>query len=194
MILLRQRRRQWPIHSGEAGGAYEAVGGHAAVAFDILEDVALARALKISGRKIRFRYAPDAVRTRMYRDFRQLREGWTKNLAILFPDSASLAFKLLLLWSLTAHRHRRSWLDEIPPLWLSIAAVAISFEVARIRRANFRTRMTMLAAVFGIPMFAYLLLRSRRAHKNGTVSWKGRTYDYSPAASEQTSITSRKLA
>jgi glycosyltransferase involved in cell wall biosynthesis len=174
--------------------AYEAVGGHAAVAFDILEDVALARALKISGRKIRFRYAPDAVRTRMYRDFRQLREGWTKNLAILFPDPASLAFKLLLLWSLPLIVIGAVGSMKFHPLWLSIAAVAISFEVARIRRANFRTRMTMLAAVFGIPMFAYLLLRSRRAHKNGTVSWKGRTYDYSPAASEQTSITSRKLA
>src|SRR5580693_3820161 len=40
--------------------AYEAVGGHAAVASAILEDVALARAIKASGRKIRFRYAADA--------------------------------------------------------------------------------------------------------------------------------------
>ena len=52
---------------------------------NILEDVALARAVKRSGRKIRFRYAPDAVRTRMYRNYRQLRDGWTKNLALLFP-------------------------------------------------------------------------------------------------------------
>src|ERR1700680_4493063 len=34
---------------------YDAVGGHAAVAGDILEDVALARAVKRFGRKIRFR-------------------------------------------------------------------------------------------------------------------------------------------
>jgi glycosyltransferase involved in cell wall biosynthesis len=39
---------------------YDAVGGHAAIACDILEDVALARAVKTSGRKIRFRYAADA--------------------------------------------------------------------------------------------------------------------------------------
>jgi glycosyltransferase involved in cell wall biosynthesis len=171
---------------------YESVGGHAAVAFNILEDVALARVVKMSSRKIRFRYAPDAVRTRMYRDFHQLREGWTKNLAVLFSHPASLAFNLLLLWSLPLIVVVAGASMKFHPLWLSIAAVAIGFEVARIRRANFRTMMTMLAAGFGIPMFAYLLLRSLRAHKNGTVSWKGRTYDSSPVAPEQTAITSEK--
>ena len=71
--------------------AYDAVGGHAAIASSLLEDVALARALKRSGRKIFFRYGGDVVRTRMYRSFAQLREGWTKNLALLFPAPLRLA-------------------------------------------------------------------------------------------------------
>src|ERR1700682_115180 len=71
--------------------AYDAVGGHAAIAGNLLEDVALARAVKRSGRKILFRYGGDAVRTRMYRSFAQLREGVTKNLALLFPSSLTLA-------------------------------------------------------------------------------------------------------
>src|SRR5580700_641676 len=71
--------------------AYDAIGGHAAIAGNLLEDVALARAVKRSGRKILFRYGGDAVRTRMYRSFAQLREGWTKNLALLFPSPARLA-------------------------------------------------------------------------------------------------------
>ena len=70
---------------------YDAVGGHAAVATEILEDVALARAVKSSRRKIFFRYGDDAVRTRMYRSFAQLMEGWTKNLALLFPSPGRLA-------------------------------------------------------------------------------------------------------
>ena len=73
---------------------YEAVGGHAAIAGNILEDVALARAVKSSGRKIRFRYGANAVRTRMYRNYRQLRDGWTKNLALLFPNPGWLAMKI----------------------------------------------------------------------------------------------------
>src|SRR3954470_14041069 len=79
---------------------YDAIGGHAAVAGEILEDVALARRLKASGRKMRFRYAADAVRTRMYRNFQQLREGWTKNLALLFPRAVWIAAQTLLLWSI----------------------------------------------------------------------------------------------
>ena len=71
--------------------AYAAGRRHAAIAADILEDVALARAVKRSGRKIRFRFAPDAVRTRMYRNYRELRDGWTKNLALLFPQPGRLA-------------------------------------------------------------------------------------------------------
>src|SRR5581483_10979273 len=66
--------------------AYQSVGGHGAIAAKLLEDVALARAVKQSGRKIFFRFGGDAVRTRMYRNFSQLREGWTKNLAALFPS------------------------------------------------------------------------------------------------------------
>lgn len=71
--------------------AYDSVGGHAAVAGDLLEDVALARLVKQSGRRLRFRYAGELVETRMYRSFAQLREGWTKNLALLFPSPAKLA-------------------------------------------------------------------------------------------------------
>ena len=71
--------------------AYDAVGGHSAVATSLLEDVALAKAVKQSGRRIFFRFGGDAVRTRMYRNFSQLREGWTKNLVLLFPSPARLA-------------------------------------------------------------------------------------------------------
>jgi glycosyltransferase involved in cell wall biosynthesis len=71
--------------------AYGAVGGHAAVSHTLLEDVALARAVKHSGRKLRFRFGGDAVRTRMYRTWRDLRDGWTKNLALLFPQTLRLA-------------------------------------------------------------------------------------------------------
>jgi hypothetical protein len=48
--------------------------------------------------------------------------------------------------------------------------------VARLRRANFDLAMEFLGAFFGMPMFAYLLLRSKHAHEKGSVNWKGRIY------------------
>src|SRR5579864_8901463 len=154
---------------------YDAIGGHAAVAGDILEDVALARAVKRSGRKIRFRYAPDAVRTRMYRNYRQLRHGWTKNLALLFPRPVWLAAKMVALWGTPwlvlllayATHHWR---------WSIISAATFVYLVTRLKRANFTWSKEILGALFGMPMFAYLLLRSKRAHAKGSVPWKGRTY------------------
>jgi glycosyltransferase involved in cell wall biosynthesis len=163
--------------------AYDAVGGHAAVAGEILEDVALARAVKASGRKIRFRYAADAVRTRMYRNFRQLREGWTKNLAILFPRPGWLAAKTLLLWSAFliallgfGSRYQLGRISVSPFIWLAFAFLIGAHLRIRLRCSNFPERMIGLGALFGMPMFAYLLLRSKCAHAKGSVSWKGRTY------------------
>src|SRR6266446_6047754 len=75
--------------------AYDAVGGHAAVATEILEDVALARLFGNEGKTVYFRYGGDAVRARMYRNWEQLREGWTKNLALLFPQTERLALRSL---------------------------------------------------------------------------------------------------
>ncbi len=71
---------------------YNAVGGHAAVATAILEDVELAKRVKRAGYKLQFRVS-DAVSTRMYRTFGQMWEGWTKNLALLFPQPRSLALR-----------------------------------------------------------------------------------------------------
>ncbi len=157
--------------------AYTAVGGHAAVKNSLLEDVELARAIKQSGRKLFFRYAGDAVQTRMYRSFPQLREGWTKNLAILFPapgrlalwrllEFAALAASLaMLVFALGARDFRYA------PLYL----VAPLLTLLRISRAHFAWDATVLAPL-GLPLFSYLLLRSKLAHRAGRVSWKGRTY------------------
>ena len=161
--------------------AYEAVGGHAAVATSLLEDVALARAVKASGRKIFFRYGGDAVRTRMYRSFAQMREGWTKNLALLFRSPVRLAMLRLTEFVLIVgggtiavatgvHGKRTS---AVTAATLT-AAMYILF-LKRIRRAHSSWDGNVFSLV-GLPLFSYLLLRSKMAHMNGTVSWKGRRY------------------
>lgn len=161
--------------------AYDAVGGHTTIAADLLEDVALARLVKRSGRKIFFRYAPDAVRTRMYRTFAQLREGWTKNLALLFPRPRALASLrmaefLLIVGNLSAAIWAK--FSGRPNLALQTALLTIILSgwfAMRIRKAHFPAGSN-LAAIFGLPVFAYLLLRSARLHRSDSVSWKGRRY------------------
>jgi glycosyltransferase involved in cell wall biosynthesis len=174
-------------------GAYDAVGGHAAVAACLLEDVALARAVKASGRKILFRYGGDAVRTRMYRSLRQLIEGWTKNLVLLFPSPGALAatrFAEFCLIVGSAIALLSASLGVVPNPWtrwgdwgglgfllaVGIAcALFLSFFFKRIRKAHFSWGSNLLA-IFGLPLFSYLLLRSKLFYKRGKIAWKGRTY------------------
>ena len=63
--------------------AYDAIGGHASVASDVLEDVAIARRVKSAGMRLWFMQGEGIVRTRMYRSFEAMCLGWTKNLYLL---------------------------------------------------------------------------------------------------------------
>jgi chlorobactene glucosyltransferase len=62
--------------------AYDAVGGHASVRSALVEDVWLARRIKASGRKLVIRYGGETVSCRMYGSFREIWEGFSKN---VFP-------------------------------------------------------------------------------------------------------------
>jgi glycosyltransferase involved in cell wall biosynthesis len=161
--------------------AYVALGGHAALAGSLLEDVGLARAVKASGRRIFFRYGGDAVRTHMYRSFAQLREGWTKNLVLLFPLPGRLAALRLGEFLLISASAETAFLAALYGETALAAASAVLFLsmcalfVARMRKAHSPSGVSV-ASLLGLPLFAYLLLRSRAAHRQGKVSWKGRSY------------------
>jgi glycosyltransferase involved in cell wall biosynthesis len=161
--------------------AYGAVGGHAAVATDILEDVALARLVKQSGRRIHFRVGKGIVRTRMYQGLRQMAEGWTKNLALLFPRPDKLAkarmfefdfsiglLALAIVELLIGYKFIAAGLA-------GVSLITFSHIYWRVRKAHFDPLSTIISPL-GLPVFAYLLRRSRLCHRQGSVSWKGRTY------------------
>ena len=161
--------------------AYDVIGGHGAVSNSLLEDVALAKAVKTSGRRIFFRYGGDAVSTRMYRSFAQLREGWTKNLALLFPSPVRLALLRLTEFLLIAGGLAAALAATMHGHYESAAVAAIlalavyGFLLHRVRKAHFSWQANALSPA-GLLLFAYLLLQSRLSHRRGSVRWKGRTY------------------
>ena len=59
--------------------AYDAIGGHRALAGEVVEDLALARTIKTSGFCLRYVLGLDAVDLQMYPNLFALWEGWTKN-------------------------------------------------------------------------------------------------------------------
>ena len=84
-----------------ARDAYRAAGGHRAVAGEILEDVALARRVKVGGGRIAFIDGADLVAARMYTDLTAIRRGWTKNLYRLRGRRPLAALASLLELGLT---------------------------------------------------------------------------------------------
>jgi glycosyltransferase involved in cell wall biosynthesis len=157
---------------------YFDVGGHRVIGKEILEDVALARAVKRSNHNIRFRYAPEALSTRMYSSLGEMIEGWTKNLALLFPRPLFLAamrtLQFLLFFTLPLIAlgmpgliYWQRW--AILLVWLR-ATWAFYHRVAR---AHFPAADTAVS-ILGVPLFVWLLLRSAT---NKTVDWKGRRYN-----------------
>ena len=167
--------------------AYDAVGGHAAVGTSLLEDVALARRVKASGRKIFFRYGADVARTRMYRSFGQLQEGWTKNLALLFRSPVRLAVLrltefVLIAGSVIAALSEGATGQTAPAIASGILAlILITIQQRRIRAAHFAEDANVLSLI-ALPLFSYLLWRSQRFHKVGKVTWKGRSAHAGAAA------------
>jgi glycosyltransferase involved in cell wall biosynthesis len=169
--------------------AYRRIGGHAAVRDRVLEDVELAFLAKRRRVGLRFRYAQDAVSTRMYRSTRAMIEGWTKNLALLFDNALALAiwraidFLLLFLlpvlavelWSARFAEHSLTWLCAgwlFIILWLR---TLIRF-YNRVAKSNFPFLDCALTPL-GLPLFVFLLYRSWFQHRIlKQVSWKGRTY------------------
>ena len=161
--------------------AYDAIGGHTKIASDLLEDVAMARLVKSSGRKIFFRYGGDVVRTRMYRSWPQMKEGWTKNLAMLFPRPRALGFfrgiefGLILGNVVAAIAAALLGRQDVAVATGLLAFLLMTSFLLRVQRAHFSVLSNVLALA-GLPMTAYLLFRSARSHKHGEVTWKDRRY------------------
>ena len=159
---------------------YFDLGGHRAVAPQVLEDVALARNFKRARRTLRFRYAADALSTRMYRTTADMMEGWTKNLALLFPSLIPLALlrllDLILFLGLPLLALYPFFTTLQRGLILLVWARVLWRIYARIAKSNFPAADCTLA-VLGLPLFIGLLLRSYQQVKlRKSVSWKGRDY------------------
>ena len=159
---------------------YFGVGGHKAVGRSVLEDVDLADHVKRAGKGIWFRYAPDALSTRMYFGFSDMVEGWTKNLALLFPHALTLAawrlldiglFLLPIL--LIPLYYLVMWQKGVI---LAIWARTLLRYYNRVRRSNF-SPLDCASSVFALPLFVGLLVWSWMRHRVlRQVEWKGREY------------------
>jgi glycosyltransferase involved in cell wall biosynthesis len=156
--------------------AYDAVGGHASVACEVLEDVALAKRAKAAGYHLWFGSGKGFVRARMYRSFDAMWEGWNKNLYLLTGGTPTAVYRELL--------------SVVP--WIPFLILMLGIELPFVLLAGFGLLLARHAAyglalsrnqfrvsyilyyVPAVVLYAGVLWASYRAHVKGKVEWKGR--------------------
>jgi chlorobactene glucosyltransferase len=159
--------------------AYEAVGGFAAVAGSLVEDVALAARLKAAGHRLEVLLAPDLAAVRMYGRFGDLWQGLARNLAEVWgAGPAPLAWQ--------AARAAAGWAP-----WLALAARPRG-PAARLAAAGGLLQLTVraggrlvagadprLAVAYPVADLVLLAVYAdsvRRRRTGAPRTWKGRTY------------------
>lgn len=163
---------------------YESAGGHASVADEVLEDVALAKLVKSAGYRIWFGSGKGIVRTRMYRSFRAMWEGWKKNLYPLMggtPEAVGREFfrafgpvLATYIAGISTWALLENWVTAIAVFVVGTVAVAVAYD-DELRRNQFSHRLVWHGMI-GRLMFARLLWSSYASHRRGKLKWKGREY------------------
>jgi len=162
---------------------YDAVGGHASVAAEVLEDVALAKRVKSAGYVLHFASGIGLARTRMYRSFAAMWEGWRKNLyqliggkpADFWSELGDVFPWVALLLIVGGAIFPLSLLAGV--VLLLVRQLSYGLELTR-NRYPFRLIPYYVPAVL---MYAGVLIASRRGYAAGTLAWKGRDVAVGPA-------------
>jgi cellulose synthase/poly-beta-1,6-N-acetylglucosamine synthase-like glycosyltransferase len=169
--------------------ALEGVGSYEALKDEAAEDFRLAEMLKQSGVRVRFERAPRLVRTRMYKNFREMWECHAKNWF------AGAKYSLLLAVTSVVGVYL---FGVVPPLIAVACAVALAFgadaELWRAlvpaaltwamqvlllallnRRLRVPLRYALLAPLGLASLYAILLDSALRITTGRGVTWKGRS-------------------
>lgn len=158
--------------------AYKAIGGHAGVAGEVLEDLALAIRVKSAGKRIWFGSGKGIVRTRMYRSFGTMWQGWKKNLyrlmggtpwAVFREIEASFPWIPLLLIAVGLRF----------PLMLFVGVLLLTARQASYGFDLVRNHFPFSFIFYYVPaavLYVGVLWASYRSHVNGRIEWKGRQY------------------
>ncbi|MBU6212963.1 MAG: glycosyltransferase [Actinomycetales bacterium] len=160
-------------------GAYRRAGGHAAVSGEVLEDVALVRAVKRTGGRGGVVDGTNLATCRMYTNTVDLVSGYTKSLWSLFGSPVNAVASALLLTTVyiaplpcavisAAAGHPRC------AAWWAVAYLAAVVSRLLVARRTRGPLWSTLAHPGAITMLLWLLARSWRGRRAGTLQWKGR--------------------
>lgn len=169
--------------------AYMQVGGHAAVADNVLEDVTLARMTKARRLRLRMADGGGLIGCRMYTDWRSVRNGYAKNILAGYGGLAPLILATIFHWLIFLFPWvwlflGASWNGAAGwPVWPT-ALVMIGLLVRAITAAYTRQRvLDALGMPLSVLLMTVIALQAMYWHvAHGGPQWKGRTLSHKPHA------------
>ncbi|MGH7715742.1 MAG: glycosyltransferase [Vulcanimicrobiaceae bacterium] len=179
--------------------AYEACGGHAAVAREVCEDSALAARMKARGYRVTLVNGEALIRTRMYEGFRSLCEGLGKNIVEALGGAPSTLAAIALALTLTLGipgvpdwiaNTARGAIAPIATLFAALASLALF--VTYCRAAAYFDVPPWYACLFplGYGIGVAIALYGLYSRVRGSVTWKGRMiYSHPPLLARLRSIS-----
>jgi hypothetical protein len=179
-VAERSRRPALAAANGQflvvRAGAYRAAGGHAAVAGEVLEDMALLRAVKRAGGTGGPVAGCTLARCRMYAGGTQLRAGYGKSLWSAFGSARGAAGVLGLLGVAYLLPPVAAIGCRGPARVLGLVgyAAGVASRVVTARATGSRCWPDALAHPLSVTAFAALTLESLHRHRRGALTWKGR--------------------
>lgn len=167
---------------------YRAIGGYESIAGELLDDVVLARRAKQAGYGIYFTSPIGVVRTRMYRSFPAMWQGWTKNLYLLIGASPARLLRELIVPSLSfivvVLLLLYLALNGDPGFAILGAAIFVAGLHGRYAIQLYRNLLLVSLIKYYVPgtcLYYAALIASWWKTTHGVVAWKGRTYIPRPA-------------
>ena len=146
--------------------AYDRAGGHAAVKGEVVEDVALLRALKRTGGTGGVVDGTELATTRMYGSWSELVDGYGKSLWTLPAPTLVLLGALYVLPPVAALTGSRAGLVGY--------AAGVAGRAVAASRTGGRALPDALAHPVSVGALLWLAARSRLDRRRGRLSWKGR--------------------
>ena len=185
------KRKGKPIANGQfillSRETHAAVGGHAAVRDDVLDDVGMASAVTSVGHAYQMTFMTSVFSCRMYSGFSDLWEGWTKN---LFPGlgwSWGALVGLLVFTGLTTLLPYLLVLVGIfsdGPLLVWAGGVVVLIQALRLyldRAFDQDVRYGLTHGPANL-LLCVLLVRSAVRTSRGSATWKGRVLSVAQGA------------
>lgn len=151
---------------------YQRAGGHAAVHADVLDDIALLRAVKRAGGTGGVVDGSALATCRMYENWDELSDGYVKSLWSAFGTPAGAAGVVGLLWlfyllpAVAALRGSR--------VGLAGYLAGVAGRVVAARRTGGRVWPDTLSHPLSVGAFGWLTVQSWRRRRRGTLVWKRR--------------------